>query len=117
MICCGFAIQPLPCNGRRILNGNAAPDPGGKDAQPGDVFEQLPTPLTAAFRDIRAWHRWAAFVGHRLCLGHFHDKRTGMHLCADFRTVTERASHRNLNDRERKRWPLCDGHGEEELPT
>jgi hypothetical protein len=96
-------IQPPLCNGRRTLNGDAAPDPGSKDAQPGDVFEQLPTPVTAEFRDIRTWHRWAALAGG--------------HLYADFRIVTERAPHRNLNDRERKRWPSCDGHREEELPT
>jgi hypothetical protein len=88
MICCGFAIQPPPCNGRRTLNGNAAPDPGGKNIQPGDVFEQLPTPGTAEFRDIRTWHRWAA----------------------DFRIVTEG----HFNDRERKRGPSWDGYREEE---
>jgi hypothetical protein len=73
MICCGFAIQPPPCNGRRTLNGNAAPDPGGKNVQPGDMFEQLPTPGPAEFRDIRTWHRWAADFrivteGHRAVL-------------------------------------------------
>jgi hypothetical protein len=30
------------------------------------VFEQLPTPVTAEFRDIRAWRRWAALAGRHL---------------------------------------------------
>jgi hypothetical protein len=41
-------------------------NPGSKDARPGDVFEQLPTPVTAELRDIRAWHRWAALAGRHL---------------------------------------------------
>jgi hypothetical protein len=52
------------------------------------VFEQLPTPVTAEFRDIRAWRRWAALAGR--------------HLYANFRIITERAPRRNLNYWERK---------------
>ena len=87
MICCGFAIQPPPCNGRRTLNGNAAPDPGGKNVQPGDVFAQVPTPVTAEFRDIRTW-------------ANLHDERSGLYLYADFRIVTEGAPHRSASSPE-----------------
>jgi hypothetical protein len=87
MICCGFAIQPPPCNGRRTLNGNAAPDPGGKNVQPGDVFEQLPTPVTAEFRDIRTW-------------ANLHDERSGLYLYADFRIVAEGSPHRSASSPE-----------------